>query len=108
MPQARVLSLHTGHIGLGNNPVFIRQKPVVDLPSVADPKVALPDFDSFPQWLEGLSAAVSECPVEYSPFEVVYRCPQPSLVFFDPTKVCSSSTSPTSGYSGSSGLSSEA
>ena len=46
--QAGVFTFNSGHVRLGDNPVFVWQKLVVDFPPVADPEVAIPMSNSLP------------------------------------------------------------
>jgi hypothetical protein len=95
MPQSRILSLYTSHVSLGDDAVLVWEKQVVDFPAITHPKIAVPGLNSLPQRLKGSSTAVSERPIENPRSKVVYCRPEPFLVLFDPTKVWSSSSSPT-------------
>jgi hypothetical protein len=101
VPQARVFSFDSGHIGLADNLVAVWWSPSgmlpIDLPSIRDIEVALPSFDRCPQRLEGGCTRIANDPTENPTLKVIYSCPDPDFVFFEPTKVSSSSSSPTSG-----------
>ena len=87
VPQSRILSFHTSHVGLADNLVFIRNKHRIDLPSVCDVEEALPYTDNRPQRLKYLRASITDYPPKYAWPEVVYGCPDPDFIFFEPTNV---------------------
>ena len=91
--------------GFAHNMVFWSNKTGVNFPSICDIKIALPTTNNLPQWLKCFCTMVSQYPSQNSFTKMIYGCPQLLFVFFDPTKVSSSSNSPTSGISFSGGAS---
>lgn len=85
------------YICLTNNMVARINKLRVHFPSICDIEVALPGGDKFPQTLKCFCTMVTQNPTKNSLTKVIYCCPQPDFIFFDPTKVSNSSSSPTNG-----------
>ena len=97
MPETGVFSLDPSHIGLADNLVSIGDVLGINLVAIGDIEEALPETDHDPNGFKGGGTVVTDSPRQNAGLEVVYGCPDPDFVFFDPTKVCNSSSSPTSG-----------
>ena len=97
MPEPCVFSLDPSHIGLADNLVPVRDVLGIHLVSIRDIEVALPETDHDPNGFKGGGTAVTDSPSQNPRLKMVYGCPNPDFVFFEPTKVCNSSSSPTSG-----------
>ncbi len=93
------------HVSFADDVVSWFDKTRVNLPSVSYIKLALPKSNNVPQRLKCFCAVVSQYPSENVFMKMIYCCPQPNFVFFDPTKVSNSSNSPTDGISSVGGAS---
>ncbi len=76
--------------------VNIINEALINFVPISDIEIAMPAMNNPPQDLEGLGRAIAQHPSKDTWTEMVYSSPQPDFVFFEPTKVWSSSSSPTS------------
>ena len=97
MSQSGILAFDSSHIGLADNLIAIGNELGINLETIGDIEKTLPETHHRPQGLKGIGTMVPYDPAEDTGLEVVNGSPNPEFVFFEPTNVCHSSSSPTSG-----------
>jgi hypothetical protein len=97
MPKSGIFSFYSSHVCFANNLVFRTDVHFIDTIAIRNPEITLPNFNHQPQRFKGFTASIAYNPSQNTFAEVINCCPYPNYVFFDPTNVCSSSSSPTSG-----------
>lgn len=102
MTQASIFPLDSRHIGLTDNGVAIGNKHWIEWPTITHIKEALPHLHQIPKGFKGLGTMIADDPTEDSRCEMIHCRPDPDL-FFEPTKVSNSSSSPTSGMTSAAG-----